>query len=121
MTGHYCLSYTGGQRPIVHLEADLHRVVKWADGGRVRWAFTLSNAARRDAEFRRRLDDLRDVDWDAVEALDWRGRLKGPKQAEFLVHRYVPWSLIERIGVMDHQVAERVDAIYCRQQQGRSC
>ena len=34
------------QTPIVHLEADLHRVVTWAKGKRVRWAFTLSNAAR---------------------------------------------------------------------------
>lgn len=108
---HPGLASTGGQRPIVHLEADLHAVVQWADDRRVRWAFTLSNAARHDAEFRCRLDDLSDVNWDAVVARDWRGPLKGPKQAEFLVHKRVSWSLIERIGVIDAQVAQRVSAI----------
>jgi len=38
------LSYRGGQGPIVHLEADLHDVVAWADASRRRWAFSLSNA-----------------------------------------------------------------------------
>ena len=105
------LDYTAGQRPIVHLEADLRRVVKWTDDRRVPWAFTLSNAARDDAEFRYRLDDLIDVDWDAVEALWWRGPSMEPKQAEFLVHQGVPWSLVERIGVLDDRVARRVSEI----------
>ena len=38
------LSYRGGQGPIVHLEADLHDVVAWADASSRRWAFSLSNA-----------------------------------------------------------------------------
>lgn len=108
---HPSLTYTSGQRPIVHLEADLHSVAKWADGQQVRWAFTLSNAAERQAEFRRRLNYLSDVNWDAVNARHWSGRLMAPKQAEFLVHRCVPWSLIERIGVKDGRVAQRVSQI----------
>ena len=108
---HLGLASIGGQRPIVHLEADLHAVVQWADDRRVRWGFTLSNAARHDAEFRCHLGDLSDVSWEAVEARDWSGPLKGPKQAEFLVHQRVPWSLIERIVVIDDQVAQRVSAI----------
>ena len=108
---HPDLAYTGGQRPIVHLEADLDAVVQWADDRRMRWAFTLSNAAETYAEFRCSRGDLSDVNWEAVEARDWRGPLKGPKQAEFLVHQRVPWSLIERIGVIDAQVAQRVSAI----------
>jgi hypothetical protein len=28
---HVDLTYTGGQRPIVHLQADLRRVVEWAE------------------------------------------------------------------------------------------
>ena len=45
---HPDLDYRGGQEPILHLEADLHAVVAWADAQSVRWAFTLSNAV--DAE-----------------------------------------------------------------------
>ena len=108
---HPGLTYTSGQVPIVHLVADLHTVVKWADGQHVPWAFTLSNAAKSEAEFRCRLDDLSDVHWDAVKARQWSGGLMARKQAEFLVHRRVPWSLIERIGVMDGRVAQRVSQI----------
>ena len=108
---HPGLTYTSGQVPIVHLVADLHTVVEWADRQRVPWAFTLSNAAKSEAEFRCRLDDLSDVHWDAVKARQWSGGLMARKQAEFLVHRRVPWSLIERIGVMDGRVAQRVSQI----------
>ena len=34
-----------------------------------------------------------------------------PKQAEFLVYRFVPWSMIERIGVMNDRVEQRVSQI----------
>jgi hypothetical protein len=35
------LTYRGGQEPIVHLEADLHEVISWANGAGRRWAFSL--------------------------------------------------------------------------------
>ena len=105
---HPSLSYGGGQVPIVHLEADLHTVVAWADSQRVPWAFALGNAAESRAEFRCRLTDLSEVNWTAVAADQWNGDLKGPKQAEFLVHRSPPGSLIERIGVINKWVARRV-------------
>ena len=108
---HPSLTYDAGQVPIVHLEADLHTVVEWASSQQALWAFTLGNAAESRAEFRCRLTDLGDVNWTAVAANQWSGDLKGPKQAEFLVHRYLPWSLIERIGVMSERVAARVSEI----------
>ena len=91
--------------------ADLHAVVEWANGERVPWAFTFGNAAESRAEFRSRLVDLREVNWTAVAADRWSGDLKGPKQAEFLVHQHPPWSLIERIGVMNERLARRVSEI----------
>lgn len=47
----------------------------------------------------------------AVAARQWSGDLKAPKQAECLVHRHVPWSLIERVGVVSQCVANRVSEI----------
>ncbi|BCA53481.1 hypothetical protein W02_06210 [Nitrospira sp. KM1] len=41
---HPDLSYRGGQEPIVHLEADLHEVVEWAERKERLWTFSLSNA-----------------------------------------------------------------------------
>ncbi len=92
------LAYRGGQEPIVHLECDLHRAVTWADHNGLRWAFTLSNAGAYYFEDRCDLAQLREIDWTAVQARDWRGRKEG-KQAEFLIEQRFPWHLVERIGV----------------------
>ena len=39
MANHSELDYRGGQGPIVHLEADLHEAVAWANRHGRRWAF----------------------------------------------------------------------------------
>ena len=108
---HPSLTYRGGPAPIVHLEADLHAVVEWADAEGIRWCFSLANAAASHAQFRCRLDDLSDVDWTAVAARQWAGDAMASKQAEFLVHGHVSWSLIERVGVLSHGAARRVTEI----------
>jgi hypothetical protein len=43
---HPSLTYRGGQEPILHLEADLYRTVRWADANRRRSAFSLSTQGR---------------------------------------------------------------------------
>lgn len=94
------LAYRGGQGPIVHLEADLHAVVRWAEAEGMRWAFSLSNASALYTQFRSRLEDLDELDWSAIRANDFRAApVKEGKQAEFLVQDRFPWELIERIGV----------------------
>lgn len=104
------LAYRGGQGPIVHLEADLHATVSWAESHGRRWAFTLSNAGARYTEFRNDLDDLDEVDWAAVANNDFRSpEVKEGKQAEFLVHESCHWNLIRRIGV--HSEAVRAGVI----------
>lgn len=103
------LSYTGGQGPIVHLEADLHEVVAWADNNSRRWAFSLSNAGAYYAEFRSELSALDELDWDAIRNTDFRSReVKEGKQAEFLFHGTFPWELVSRIGVRTAGVGEKV-------------
>lgn len=93
------LTYRGGQEPILHLELDLRVVVAWADQQPRRWAFSLSNAGATYTEFRCRLDQLDQIDWNAVAATDFSDPVvKEGKQAEFLVHEFVPWHLVRRIG-----------------------
>ena len=41
------LNHQGGQRPVVHPEADFHEVVHWANNQGRRWAFTTGNAGSR--------------------------------------------------------------------------
>lgn len=96
---HPNLTYPGGQGAIVHLEADLHATVAWANSDDRRWAFTLSNAGSRYFQDRAKLEQLNEINWEAVGALNWRGPLQEGKQAEFLVAQSFPWDLVERIGV----------------------
>jgi hypothetical protein len=108
---HPDLGYTGGQGPIVHLEADLHQVVNWAESRNWRWAFSLANAGARYAPFRRTTEELDEVNWRAVEATDWRAQeVREGKQAEFLVHGSFPWTLVNRIGVLSMGIRTRVIA-----------
>lgn len=103
------LTYHGGQGPIVHLELDLGRCVEWAEASGVRWAFSLANAGAAYAPFRSDLGQLDDVDWEAVAADDFRSaRVHEGKQAEFLIRRFVPWGLVQRIGVLSEDVANQV-------------
>ena len=93
------LAYQGGQTPIIHLQADLGAVVAWANAQPARWAFTLSNAGSYFFEDRNDLASLGEINWPAVQALNWSGGLKEGKQAEFLLEQRFPWHLVERIGV----------------------
>lgn len=95
---HPDLSYRGGQEPIIHLEADLNATVAWAQANHLRWAFTLSNAGALYFEDRNDLEQLGEIDWTAVHATEWQAHKEG-KQAELLVERQFPWSLVTRVGV----------------------
>lgn len=105
------LTHRAGQRPIVHLEADLEEVVDWAEQAGCRWAFSLSNAGAFYTHFRNRMDDLDQINWRAVAATDWREReIKEGKQAEFLVYGAFPWGLVRRIGVSSMEVRNKTVA-----------
>jgi ssDNA thymidine ADP-ribosyltransferase, DarT len=113
MGNHENLDYRDGQGPIVHLESDLHSAVDCAEQKGVRWAFTLSNAGAFYFESRCSLDQLGEINWEAVQAKRWSGAgissaVKDCKQAEFLVERSFPWRLMERIGVCTPATARQV-------------
>jgi hypothetical protein len=104
------ISYRGGQAPIVHLKASLNRAIAWADENRRKWAFTDSNAGSRYFNDYADVSDLGKVDWEAVQATQWRGR-QDKKQAEFLLERFFPWELVENIGVYDYGYADKVNSV----------
>lgn len=101
------LAFRGGQGSIVHLEADLRQTVAWAEERCQRWVFTLSNAGAYYFEDRCDLAQLGEIDWDAVQAEDWK-QCKEGKQAEFLIEDQFPWELVSRIGVLSRQVYGQV-------------
>ena len=109
MANHPELAYRGGQEPIVHLEADLYETVAWADRNGRRWAFTLSNAGSLYFKDRCDLTQLDEIDWDAVQARNWRDCKEG-KQSEFLIEYSFPWKLVRRVGVRSQRVHGRSQA-----------
>lgn len=110
---HAEVTYRGGQEPIVHLVAEVPAAVSWADTNNLQWAFTLSNAGSGYFEDRANLDQLSEIDWDAVRATKWSGngisrQIKEGKQAEFLVERCFPWVLVRGIGVRSEAVGREI-------------
>jgi hypothetical protein len=103
------LTYTGGQQPIVHLEADLNTVMNWANANGVRWAFSDGNAGAYITAFYSDPADLVHLDWSAINSTDFRdAKVKEGKQAEFLMFDVFPWTLIEKIGTINNTIATKV-------------
>ncbi len=116
---HVELTYRGGQEPIVHLQFDLHAVVEWAAAEGRRWAFTLSNAGAYYFEDRAQIDQLDELNWNAIATNQWSGQgirpsVKEGKQAEFLIEQSVPWSLVESIGVHSDAIYRRATSVLPR-------
>jgi len=109
---HADLSYTEGQEPMVHLQADLTVAIRWAEQHGVYWAISDRNAGTYLAQFYERLDDLDNINWKAVAATDFRDmEVKEGKQAEFLMHESFPWELVEKIGVKDAKALKAVQQV----------
>lgn len=102
--------YWGGQRPVVHLVTSVEAAVA---SGRP-WAFTDIHAELAYARYFDKLAYLDQIDWTVIPLRDWRGEeRKKRRQAEFLVYDWFPWHCVERIGVYNPVVADRVEQI-CR-------
>ncbi|WP_081596201.1 DarT ssDNA thymidine ADP-ribosyltransferase family protein [Rhodopirellula baltica] len=94
-----------------HLQADMNACALWANQNKKPIAFSTSNAGSFTADFYNQKNDLDKIDWNAVNARDFRGRLtQERKQAEFLMFDWFPWSLVEHVGVFDQNRLKLVQA-----------
>jgi hypothetical protein len=100
--------HTVAQRDIIYLVSSAE-VVARTD---LTWCFADGHGIEGLTDF---YDDLDKIDWDAVRTWRWGGKwllvdpdVKRRKQAEFLVHARFPWTFVERIGVMDKEMAGNV-------------
>ena len=108
-SNHQEVGYTGGQEPIIHLEADLNSAVEWAKDSGTKWALSFSNAGAYLVEFGCNQSDFHRLDWSAIFATDFReSDIKERKQAEFLVHGFFPFELVSRIGVYSNRIHDKV-------------
>ncbi len=104
--------YQAGQDPVLHLQVDMKAAIELADQYGIRWAFSDRNAGTYYTSFYNNYNELKNIDWAAVRATDFRdAQVKEGKQAEFLIHNTCPWHLVEKIGVLNRQRLEQVNAI----------
>ncbi len=112
INGGYVEGYDGGQRPILHLVASVEAI---SEAGSP-FTFTDGHADIFYSEYFDELDDLDKIDWDIMEERYWRdtaedGDRKRRRQAEFLVHQFLPWNQIVEIGVINIDMAAEVTGI----------
>jgi len=109
-------TYGGGQEPIIYFVSSVESI---ASRG-IPFAFTDRNAFIRTARYSDDLDELGDLpDWEVIESGEWASTDHDPdrkerKQAEFLVHNYVPLDCVKGIAVYSEryrkEVAEQLQA-----------
>ena len=112
INGGYVEGYHGSQRPILHLVASVEAIT---EAGSL-FTFTDGHADIVYSEYFDDLDDLDKLDWDIMEERYWRdtaedGDRKRRRQAEFLVHQFLPWNQIIEIGVINNVMAAEVTGI----------
>ena len=105
--------YDEGQEPLVYLVTFAEDIANANCG----FAFSDGHGIMELTEYYEELSDLSKVDWSMVGERYWRKTLTDPdrmrrKQAEFLVHKYCPWPLIRRIGVISQSIKTQVEDIY---------
>lgn len=104
--------YTEGQSPLIYLVSTVQAVVNAG----LRWVFSDGHGIAIFTSWFDNLADLAKVDWDTVYARLWRDTVddmdrQRRKQAEFLVHEFCPWEVIQEIGVLDGVAQAQVEAI----------
>lgn len=105
-------TYGGGQEPIIHLVTDVDTVRNTGTP----CFFTNRNAYMRYADQIEDFNRLDELNWETIRSREWkntpndRQRMEH-KMAEFLAHRFVPWSCIVGIGVYNE--SHRQDAVLC--------
>ena len=109
--------YEGGQDEVIYL-VTRPNVVQQAERS---FVFTDGHAA---VEISRQFTDLaylQEIDWELIRAIYWTNtdddvdRVRR-KQAEFLVHDFLPWPLIRGIAVRTETMADQVAALLYGQQ-----
>ncbi len=107
--------YNEGQEPLIYLVSTCQNV---AESGAL-FVFTEGHGAASYSEWFNDLRFLDRVDWGTVYERYWFSTLNDldrqrRKQAEFLVHGFCDWALIQEIGVINEVIKEHVQGELAR-------
>jgi hypothetical protein len=101
--------YNEGQGQIIYLKSNVQTIVQSGSS----YVFTDGHGIMYYSEFYKDVKDMDKIDWDIMKTDYWADTPEDPdrkrrRQAEFLVHGFVPWPLFTEIGVMDSRMSSRV-------------
>jgi ssDNA thymidine ADP-ribosyltransferase, DarT len=104
--------YREGQEPLIYLVSSAQAI----EEAGIKFVYSDGHGLATFTGWFDDLDKLDAVDWTVVNLRYWKDDIddmdrQRKKQAEFLVHQYCPWSLIQEIVVIDSTMQQRVDSI----------
>ncbi len=104
--------YAEGQEPLIYLVSTCESVVK----AQIPFVFSDGHGIASFTKWFEKLADLDEVDWGMVGQRYWADNItdmdrQRRKQAEFLIYKFCPWSLIRRIVVIDNTRKAQVEQI----------
>jgi hypothetical protein len=104
--------YSAGQAQVLHLVASAEQI----EQSNLKFVFTDGHAYMAFSQFFNNLVNLNQLDWNIMREKYWNdtaedGDRMRRRNAEFLVHRFLPWSLITEIGVMNDRIARDLTTI----------
>jgi hypothetical protein len=104
--------YGEDQRPLIYLVSSAQSV----KAANLRFVFSDGHGIARFTRWFDDLNDLSKVDWGMVNERYWPDRVddmdrQRRKQAEFLIYRFCPWTMVQEIGVIDAAMHTNVEDI----------
>lgn len=104
--------YNEGQDPLVYAVSTVDAIVKSG----LNFVFSDGHGIAAFSHWYDNIVDLGNVDWEVVYAKYWADTLEDPdrqrrKQAEFLVHIFCPWEVVQEIYVVDKVMEQKVVSI----------
>lgn len=108
-------NYDEGQEPLIYAVSTVETIAQ----AELDFVFSDGHGIAAYTQWFDDLNDLDKVDWDMAYADYWADTVddmdrQRRKQAEFLVHRFCPWEVVNRIGVLNEAFKERVERILNR-------
>lgn len=105
-------NYDEGQEPLIYAVSTVETITQAG----LDFVFSDGHGIAAFTQWFDDLNDLGKVDWDTAYADYWADTVddmdrQRRKQAEFLVHRFCPWDVINQIGVLNNALKERVERI----------
>jgi len=105
-------NYDEGQEPLIYAVSTVGAIAQAGLG----FVFSDGHGIAAFTQWFDDLNDLDQVDWDIVYADYWADTVddmdrQRREQAEFLVHQFCPWDVVNRIGVLNEAVKQKVEPI----------